>query len=240
MSFIFRVCEETFTKQHSLFQESSRVMKDFENLELKKPKAVKKKKEEPSQPNFTVRSNELIKNRKEKDYTGSYCRDTFRKHKLWKQGLSKEEQNENDSGLLIEKPKETYKAFNSIELFDVIGCLKSSRPFHPKSYIVISKNKEDETIVVIPWHASWLEQEHTKDSITQHYKEYIHQNKGLNLDNKLSIVDIGLSVSLERFVKLYKLDKTKNRFVVPSEDVRKVKIVRFVKQEDDKSGELTA
>lgn len=231
------VREEAFTKT-SYLQESSLETKNFENLKLKKTKAVKKKKEEISQQNFTVRSNEFIKNRKEKDYTGSYCRDTFRKHKLWKQNLSKEEQNENDSGLLIEKPKETYKAFNSIELFDVIGCLKNSRPHYPKSYIVVGKEKEEENLLVIPWHASWLEQEHTKESITQHYKEYIHQNKSLNLDNKISIIDIGLSVSLERFVKLYKLDKSTNRFVVPLEDARKVKIVRFVKQEDNNPNQM--
>lgn len=230
MNIIFNFSENIFTRNTINTQEFIKVMNDFNEV---KSKGKKPKKEQLPQKKFEVRSNELIKNRKERDFTGSYCKETFKKHKAWKQSLSREDFEENESGLLIEKPKETYKTFNSIELYDVIGCVKASRPHYPKAYLVVEKNKDEERLTVIPWQASWLEQEHTKDTLRNHYQEYFHQNKSLNIDNKLKIEDISLSVSLERFVKLYKLDRTINKFIVPSEETRKVRLVRFIQQESD-------
>jgi len=244
MNLTFRVQEElTVASRNSLIQERFTISPNLSKLDINKKiskKLSKKRKNKEPEPSFEISSSEVIKNKREKDYIGSYCRDTFRKYKNWKNGLNQEDRSENEFGILLEKPKETYKTFNSIELFDVIGCLKLNRPHHPKAYIVIDKNKEEEKLTVIPWQPNWLQTNQTKDTITNQAKEYQHKFKNINLDNKISIEDISLSISLERFAKLYKLDKTTNRFVVPAEDSRRVRIVRLVKQELNKPLEVIA
>ncbi len=204
-------------------------MKDDSNFNTSKSVKSKKNKPEVKQEIFTKHSRELIRNRKERDYSGNYCKNTFKKHRDLKLKLNKEEKEEFIEELYIENPREAEKTFVNIEIFDVIGCIKYSRPCHPKSYLVISKDKEEQILEVIPWQHSWLET--PSDKIKHSIREFQHQFKSVNVENKISIEDLGLTISLGLYTKLYKFNKTLDKFSIPDSDIRKVKIVSVIKQE---------
>lgn len=202
-------------------------MKDSDSFNTR---GIKNKKKVPvQQESFTSYTKNVIRNRREKDYTGNYCKTTFRKYRDFKEKLNKEELGEFIEELYIENPRETEKIFNSLEVYDVIGCIKFSRPHHPKSYLVINKNKEEQTLEVIPWQYTWLDNPIEKVKLS--IREFQHQFKNINLENRVSIEDLGLSLSLGLFVKLYKFNKKEDTFNTPDSDVRKVRIITVIKQE---------
>lgn len=194
-------------------------------------KKNKKGNNQPIEPAIEMTQRNVVRHRKETDYLGNYCKNTFRKHKQWRQGLSQEEDSEHQDGLLIQNPKEVLKTFNSIQTYDVIGCLTLAKPYNPKAYLVIGKNKEEQTLKVIPWQRNWLE----LTNISIKLKQLIHEDKtacrGILKEDEIKIEDISMSLSLGAYIKLYSHDKTTDLFTTTSGETKKVRIVTFVRQE---------